>query len=435
MKPISAEFIRQEVARLGELVVETAIYHGSGLKLFSAGDAITLSHAKALHASGVQDLFLLEFEEDALKVRKSLGVERVAPKDVVLGDVLMEDLRGSEGELTLAAGSPINSANLDRIHASAYGELVIQHRRLTDSMREAQEYFAQLSPTDTKGRGTRRMTRIVHVPSTTARYLLIPRARVLVAVSDDPLRIFLANALQSEGHEVIERSKPQDAPEVVKGESRITVIVLDLEESEAVLPKLRGGANGLRDSVILVCAKEGDHVKVQAALVAGANDWLPRPPTRDLLTEKIHGCQALLGRRVKLAPALRAERRHQDRRPGGGECGLKDPTLHKPLPVVTGEILDVGDGGMRIDYNLPHWPVPWAYMVHGVHPRHFFHAYAASNPQGRDLVVTLAGPAGQKIERPVRATRVSPVGELETLSLVFPEVKGRSTTTSWIRKF
>jgi CheY-like chemotaxis protein len=432
MKPISADFIRQEVARLGELVVETAIYHGSGLKLFSAGDTITLTHAKAIHASGIQELFLMEFEEDSLKVRKSLGVQRVSPKEVVLGDVVMEDLRGADGELTLAAGSPINSANLDRIQGAAYGELVIRDRRLTESMREAQEYFSQLPPSDNKGSITKRMTRVTHVASTTARYLLIPRARVLVAMSEDPLRIFLANALQSEGHEVIEKSKPQEAPEVAKGESRLTVIVLDLEESEDILPKLRG-ENGLRETVILVCAKEAQHAEIHAALVAGANDWLPRPPSRDLLNEKIHGCQALLGRRVKLTPSLRADRRHQDRRPGSGECGLKDPGQSRPLPVVTGEILDVGEGGMRIDYNLPHWPVPWAYMVHGVHPRHFFYAYSTANPNGRDLVVTMPGPAGQKVERPVRASRVSPAGELETLSLVFPEVKRGSTT--WIRKF
>ena len=35
MKEISADFLRQEVARLGEIVVETAIYHESGMKLFS----------------------------------------------------------------------------------------------------------------------------------------------------------------------------------------------------------------------------------------------------------------------------------------------------------------------------------------------------------------------------------------------------------------
>jgi len=165
-------------------------------------------------------------------------------------------------------------------------------------------------------------------------------------------------------------------------------------------------------------------------MVAGANDWLPRPPSRDLLNEKIHGCQALLGRKVRLPPSLRVERRRQDRKPGGGECGLKDPGAARVLPVISGEILDLGDGGLRIDYNLPNWPVPWAYMVHGVHPRHFFHTYAAANPQGRDLLATFG-----KIERPVRVAQVTPSGEFEVASLIFPEVKERRSGTAIRKKF
>src|SRR5438105_1939564 len=99
MKEISADFLRQEVARLGELVVETAVYHESGMKLFSAGDTVTLAHAKALHASGIVNLLLLGFEEDARNVRKTLGVKRISPKGVAAGDVLMDDLRGMGGEL------------------------------------------------------------------------------------------------------------------------------------------------------------------------------------------------------------------------------------------------------------------------------------------------------------------------------------------------
>jgi len=161
---------------------------------------------------------------------------------------------------------------------------------------------------------------------------------------------------------------------------------------------------------------------------------LPRPPSRDLLNEKIHGCQALLGRKVKLPPSLRVERRRQERKPGGGECGLKDPGAARVLPVISGEILDLGDGGLRIDYNLPNWPVPWAYMVHGVHPRHFFYTFAYSNPNGRDLVATIPGPAGRLVERPVRVCQIAPVGELEVLSLIFPEVKERMTTCTAVRK-
>src|SRR6185436_1608167 len=105
MKEITADFIRQEVVRLGELVVETAIYHESGMKLFAAGDTITREHAKALHASGIQALFLLEFDEDAQKIRKMLGVEHLTGAEVAVGDVLMDDLRTACGDLVYAAGT------------------------------------------------------------------------------------------------------------------------------------------------------------------------------------------------------------------------------------------------------------------------------------------------------------------------------------------
>jgi CheY-like chemotaxis protein len=430
MKEISADFLREEVARLGEIVVETAIYHESGLKLFSAGDFITRVHAKALHASGIQTLVLLEYEEDSRNLRKMLGVQRLAPKDIVLGDVLMDDFRGSDGELIYPAGNGVTAEQLDRLRTSVYPEIVVRDRKLADSMRRAQEYFAQLEPTDPRGI-TRKVTRVTHVMSTTARFLLIPRARVLVSISDDPLRIFVSNALQSEGHEVIERPSPSDVVDVAKRETRVTVILLDLDEALSVLPKLRADSD-LREAAIVVCAKEGAQSKLYSALVAGANDALPRPPSRDLLSEKIHGCQAMLGRRVRLAPTLLTERRRQERHPGkGGEAELTDPTLTKPLPVTRGEILDLGEGGLRIEYNLPTWPHPWSYMVHGVHPRHFFYTYAWSNPLGRELRVVLPGPSGPR-ERAARVSHVAPSGEFETLSLLFPEVQARHSTA--IRK-
>src|SRR6185436_18415685 len=123
MKEISADFLRQEVARLGELVVETAIYHESGMKLFSAGDAITLAHAKALHASGIANLLLLEYDEDARNVRKTLGVDRVPPRDIVAGDVLMDDVRGPSGDLLYATGTTLTDELAGRLRASAFPEV------------------------------------------------------------------------------------------------------------------------------------------------------------------------------------------------------------------------------------------------------------------------------------------------------------------------
>ncbi len=418
MKEIAADFLRQEVTRLGELVVETAVYHESGMKLFSAGDAITLAHAKALHASQISALHLLEFGEDVNTVRKTLGVQKVLPVALVPGDVLMEDLRSPGGELIVGAGTTLDEGKLEGLRSIPILAVTIRDRRLSESMRRAQEFFAQLALPEPKGMLTTRVTRAIHVTATAARYLLIPRAKVLVAVTNAPLRVFVVNALLSEGHEVVDHATVADAPELVRRD-RPTLVITDLEESLSILPQFRG-EDGVRNTAFVVLAEPGKSSLIYKALHAGANDWIARPPSRDVLNEKIQGCQALLGRKVKLAPSLREERRRSPRRNPKAECGLKDPMLAKPLPVVSGEIQDLGEGGLRLDYNLPAWPVPWAYTPHGVHPRHFFYTYAASNPMGHDLTVTIPGSKGTPEEKQARVVHVAPAGDLEVLGLVFP---------------
>src|SRR5690242_13320660 len=103
MKEITADFIRTEVNRLGALVVETGLFHPSGVKLHGAGDALGLPEARALHEANVTKLFLLEFGEDERSARKSLGMTMVLPSKVKAGDELADDIRTPAGELLLAA--------------------------------------------------------------------------------------------------------------------------------------------------------------------------------------------------------------------------------------------------------------------------------------------------------------------------------------------
>jgi hypothetical protein len=132
-------------------------------------------------------------------------------------------------------------------------------------------------------------------------------------------------------------------------------------------------------------------------------------------------CRGLLERKLHLARFLRTERRRSPRNAGKIVCGLKDSTLSQPLPVTSGEVMDLGERGLRLDYNLPGWPYRWAYTGHGVHPKHFFYTDAASNPLGRDLTVVLSGRAPQ--ERLARVTHVPPSDDLEILGLVFGDAK------------
>src|SRR5688572_27452327 len=99
MKEVTTDFIRLEITRLGAVVIETGLFHPSGVKLHSAGEVLTLAHARALHESVFTKLFLLEFGEDERTAKRSLGVEHVLPANVVAGDQLSEDIRKPGGEL------------------------------------------------------------------------------------------------------------------------------------------------------------------------------------------------------------------------------------------------------------------------------------------------------------------------------------------------
>lgn len=439
MKKINADFLRQEITRLGALVVETGIYHPSGQKLHGTGDALTLAHAKMLREAFLTDLYLAEFDEDIVTARKALGVQRVLPAQVVEGDVLVEDIRNLKEELLVAAGKPLVAEDLAQVHAANLLAVTIRSRELGALTEKAERYLSQLSEQERGLRETlARGTRIIQGTGVTIRYPLIPRAKVLVAVSDDLLRTFLANAALSAGHEVVEHPSATKLAPLLEQE-RPHVVFLDLEESPGAISEVRQ-ATASRNITVVVCAPEGKTALVHKALTAGANDSLPRPPSRDALQEKIQGCQGLLGRRVLLPPSLRSERRGQARRTVKMVCTLKDPQLPTPLPVVKAEIVDRDDTGFRIEYNWPVWPHRWAYTAQAVHPRHYFYAYAASNPLGRDLLLGI--PGGTPSEIPVRVVHLAisgmPPEEIEVMGLVMAGAKPKTpapSPTTTRRKF
>jgi CheY-like chemotaxis protein len=436
MKEITADFIRTEINRLGAVVVETGLFHPSGVKLHSAGDGLALAESKALHEANFTKLYLLEFGEDERDARKSLGVEMVLPSKVQVGDQLAEDIRTPAGELLLAAGMTVDESKLAHLQKASILAVPLRHRKLSEMTKQAEAYLAKKT-TASQGpkESSTRIMRMIHTSQSPVRYLMIPRARVLVGVSDDLLRTLLVNGLTSEGHEPVERKSPGAAVEDVFQE-RPHVILMDLAESQAAIQRLRS-MEGVRNVLVIVCAEDARSSQLTNALHAGANDWIPRPPSRDVLNDKIKGCQDLLLRKVQLAPSLRTERRKTPRPAARGECELKDPALDKPLPVFVGEVQDLTETGIRIAYNLPKWPCPWAYTVHGVHPRHPMFPYATSNLMPRELRVTTKDSRGVPVEKPARVVHISPgLNNTELMGLTFqlgPEMQIHRSTT--VRKF
>lgn len=435
MKEITADFIRQEINRLGGIVVETALYHASGVKLHTAGDFLTLTQAKQMHEAAVTKLFLLDVGEDEWVVRKKLGVVTLIPSRVEVGDQLVEDLRTPSGQILLAAGTVVDDAALERLRSAPVLAVPVRHRNIAALEKQAQDYLA-LNPATTAP-VKESMTRIGRAPtaeSAAIRYLLLPRAKILVAMSDDLLRTLILNALRSEGHEVIDGQPASDVLRFAEKE-RPHLILLGLEESIRLLPVLREDG-GLRQTGIIVCGDLEQTALLNKALLGGANDSLPKPPSRSALNDRITGYQAMLGRKVGVPPTVRRERRRFPRQAAKGTVTFKDPQREKPLPIINAELMDIGDGGLRVDYNLPNWPVSWAYSVHGVHPKHFWYEYALNNPAGRALRVQIPNPRGGSVEKIVRVAHVMPADDLEILGLCFPDVRDPSAAKPAVtRKF
>lgn len=419
MKEISADLLRLEINRVGAIVVETGLFHPSGVKLHAAGDVLGLDESRAIHAATFTKLFLQEFGEDERSARKSLGIEHVLPSKVVAGDVLADDIRKPDGTLLLAGGTTIDEAALPVVQSANLLAVPVRHRKLAALVKQAEDYLSKKPAgiAALKESGTRIM-RIASASPAPVRYLLIPRARVLVGMTDDPLRTIIVNGLKSEGHDPVERKSAGAAVEDVF-EVRPHVLILDLEECASALAKLRA-TEGVRNIIVLVCAADPKSAKLMDALYVGANDWLPRPPGRDLLNDRIKASQDLLLRKVQIAPALKSERRAASRPAVKGECTLKDPALGKPLPVFTAEIVDQTDSGIRIAYNVPRWPCPWAYTPHGVHPRHPYYAYSVANPMPRELRVAFRNAKGAAVEKTARVVHVSPQPNgIEGMGLTF----------------
>jgi DNA-binding NarL/FixJ family response regulator len=422
MKEVTADFIRLEINRLGSVVVETGLFHPSGVKLHSAGETLTLAHAKALHEAMFTKLYLLEFGEDERTARRSLGVEHVLPPNVELGMVLAEDIRTPAGELLIASGTEVNEPFRHLLQtAAAILAVPIRHRKLAELTQQAKAYQAMhAAPAPEPKPSTTRITRMVHTVTTPTRYLMMPRAKVLVGIADDLLRTMICNSLTSEGHEPVERKSAAAAVDDAANE-RPHIVLMDLTEALSQLARLRGSA-GVRNMAVLVCGEEGQLSQIHNALYSGANDWVPRPPSRDVLSEKIKGCQDLLLRKVQLEPSLQSERRRSDRETTKVICSLRDPYLTNPLPVSTAETVDIGDGGLRLAYNVPRWPSPWAYTPHSVHPRHPLFAYARANPGATDLRVKFPSPRGATVERMARIAHLSPgLMNIEVMGLTFTD--------------
>lgn len=393
MKELSVEVLKDDVVRLGAVLTRAGVLHPAGLLLHGPGEILTPAHVRILQETATRSIFLLEPGETELPAGKALAGEAREPERAEVGELLLEDAVGADGLPVLKAGSAVDAATLEAVRA-ARGPLTVLKPGLREARQQALAYQGRrpVPPTRPPGAGPEPA---VPAKPPAVEPLLVPRAKVFVSLRDDPLRSRVAEILAREGHEVAAYSSSPEAVAALGG--RPDLVVVDLADAAPLCAAVRS-APALRSAVVLAAASGARPIEYYKAMMAGANGGLPLPAERESVLETVQAALAASGRSVRVKPSVRAERRKEPRGTGGVACRLTDKFLSKPLAVSTATVLDITEGGFRIEYARPDWPDAWAHAAHSVHPKHFFYNYARANALGRELTVSLTAPGGKSLE-------------------------------------
>jgi len=423
MREVSVEVLRGEITRLGALVTQTRLMHSSGIRLHGPGSVLRPAECQAMQEVGIKSVFLLEAGESETSALKALTTEPMEVFDLAVGDQLAEDLKDAAGNLLFKAGTRIDEVILESGVRGATGTVTVRRREPQGGEEQAKSYLGRIPPAPPRApRPDSRVTRAMEGSAGSVKVLLAARARILVTVADNFQRSILLNSLAAEGHEVFDR-RWVDVSQGELHQMKVDVLILDLAEAPVALAVLRK-SDLFRSVGVLVAGAEARKAEIFKAVSAGANGSITLPLRRDLLLEKLRGTMEALGKRVVVKPALVTDRRAAPREGGHFVCQLADPFLKNPLPIRQATVLDMGENGLRLEYPRPAWPLPHAYLGHGVHPQHFCFNYAKDNPLGRDLVVTMPPAGGKEMQLSAKFVHVSLSSDYETAGLVFHRVKG-----------
>jgi two-component system, chemotaxis family, chemotaxis protein CheY len=117
-------------------------------------------------------------------------------------------------------------------------------------------------------------------------------SKALVVDDSRVVRMLLAKILNELGYEVREAANGREALEVIEaGKSTFTLVLSDWNMPEIngleLLKRLRQKPE-LSSLVVVMVTIESEVGQIRAALEAGANEYVMKPFTRDILVEKLH---------------------------------------------------------------------------------------------------------------------------------------------------
>jgi two-component system chemotaxis response regulator CheY len=116
-------------------------------------------------------------------------------------------------------------------------------------------------------------------------------AKALVVDDSRAVRIILAKILRELGYEVCEAANGREALEVIEAQkAEVTLVLADWNMPEIngldLLKRLRQDP-ALSALVVIMVTTETELGQMVAALEAGANEYVMKPFTRDILVEKL----------------------------------------------------------------------------------------------------------------------------------------------------
>jgi CheY-like chemotaxis protein len=422
VREITVDFLGTEAARLRAILVQKPIYHPSGVRVYSPGEPITPDVVTLMKESGMKNLFILEPGETEFKALSALDLQKVEPRELVAGDVLAEDLSGPDGAVIAYSGQVLDAAGIARARGARRGPVGIRRRGAEAAQKQARDFLARRPPPPVRGvKSDERVTEFIRTALIQVRPLLVPVGRVAVGVQEEFTRALVHNTLAGAGYEVIGWNASLEGLDELRSR-KADLLVIDLEDALSLCLAVRK-SDDFRGMGILVCAEDSRKQEITSVLLDGANDSVHRPPPPDMLLYKVRICLQVMGLSVNLPPAILMERRKAPRIPVGVPCALRDPSRPKSLPVSSGTLVDLTEGGAQVAYARPDWPCRHAFQPHGVHPRHFLCDYAKSGLNARELAVSFSVPGAGKRERLAKVVHVGLSGGREVAGLAFQKAR------------
>ncbi len=116
-------------------------------------------------------------------------------------------------------------------------------------------------------------------------------AKALIVDDSRAVRMILAKTMKDLGYEVREAGNGREALEVMETEQRsVSLVLADWNMPEMngfeLLQRLRGNPE-LANLVVLMVTTETEVEQMAAALEAGANEYVMKPFSRDILVDKL----------------------------------------------------------------------------------------------------------------------------------------------------